>query len=429
MKRKLFIGLALALGAMIAINSCKKDKGVEKIPATGVELNKPTLTIAVGDEVKLVANVLPADATDKRVTWESSDENVATVSATGAVTGVKDGTAKITVYTEDGDFSASCNVTVGAGSPDKPDPDKPEPDKPEPDKPEPDNPEVPTEVMELSKTAATIGVEETLCIAPYVKKNYPDLWDKVKFTSDDANIATVDENMVITGVAEGSATLTGTCEVDGKTYSATFEVKVEDTFVTFVEDIMTITNRGVVVTSKITAGTVKTDDKVKMIQPSDSYKNYNLTIGQLEMFRKVVEWAGKNDNVGIMFSESPKLEKSAITRGALIMGEKTERVVAVKKVYGTLALNDSRKQPIFPGYTPQLFSGNIDNWVTLSDLAGEDNLMPKTTYDNIGFTAKEGNKLLCYLGMQMQLRESGRTIGTFTVTDYEEVEVTYENVN
>ena len=419
MKRKLFIGLAMALGAMIAINSCKKDKGVEKIPATGVELNKPTLTISVGDEVKLVANVLPADATDKRVTWESSDENVATVSATGVVTGVKDGTAKITVYTEDGDFSASCNVTVGEGSPDKPDPDKPDPD----------NPEVPTEVLELSKSAATIGVEETLCIAPYVKKNYPDLWDKVKFTSDDANIATVDENMVITGVAEGSATLTGTCEVDGKTYSATFEVKVENTFVTFVEDIMTITNRGVVVTSKITAGTVRTDDKVKMIQPSDSYKNYNLTIGQIEMYRKVVEWAGKNDNVGIMFSEFPKLKKSDITRGALIMGEKTERVVAVKKVYGTLALNDSRKTPIFPGFTPQLFSGNIDHWVTLSDLAGEDNLMPKTTYDNIGFTAKEGNKLICYLGMQMQLRENGRTLGTFTVTDYEAVDITYENVN
>ena len=409
----------MALGAMIAINSCKKDKGVEKIPATGVELNKPTLTISVGDEVKLVANVLPADATDKRVTWESSDENVATVSATGAVTGVKDGTAKITVYTEDGDFSASCNVTVGEGSPDKPDPDKPDPD----------NPEVPTEVLELSKSAATIGVEETLCIAPYVKKNYPDLWDKVKFTSDDANIATVDENMVITGVAKGSATLTGTCEVDGKTYSATFEVKVENTFVTFVEDIMTITNRGVVVTSKITAGTVRTDDKVKMIQPSDSYKNYNLTIGLIEMYRKVVEWAGKNDNVGIMFSESPKLKKSDITRGALIMGEKTERVVAVKKVYGTLALNDSRKTPIFPGFTPQLFSGNIDHWVTLSDLAGEDNLMPKTTYDNIGFTAKEGNKLICYLGMQMQLRENGRTLGTFTVTDYEAVDITYENVN
>lgn len=187
----------------------------------------------------------------------------------------------------------------------------------------------------------------------------------------------------MTGVKDGTAKITVYTE-DGD-----FSVSCK---VTVGEDIMTITNRGVVATIKITAGAVSTDDKVKMIQPSDSYKNYNLTIGQFEMFRKVVAWAGKNDNVGIMFSESPKLEKSAITRGALIMGEKTERVVAVKKVYGTLALNDSRKTPIFPGYTPQLFSGNIDNWVTLSDLAGEDNLMPKTTYDNIGFTAKEGNK-------------------------------------
>ena len=187
----------------------------------------------------------------------------------------------------------------------------------------------------------------------------------------------------MTGVKDGTAKITVYTE-DGD-FSASCKVTVG-------EDIMTITNRGVVATIKITAGTVSTDDKIKMIQPSDSYKNYNLTIGQLEMFRKVVAWAGKNDNAGIMFSESPKLKKSAITRGALIMGEKTERVVAVKKVYGTLALNDSRKTPIFPGYTPQLFSGNIDNWVTLSDLAGEDNLMPKTTYDNIGFTAKEGNK-------------------------------------
>lgn len=134
----------------------------------------------------------------------------------------------------------------------------------------------------------------------------------------------------MTGVKDGTAKITVYTE-DGD-FSASCKVTVG-------EDIMTITNRGVVATSNC--------------------------IGQLEMFRKVVEWAGKNDNAGIMFSESPKLKKSAITRGALIMGEKTERVVAVKKVYGTLALNDSRKTPIFPGYTPQLFSGNIDNWVTL----------------------------------------------------------------
>ena len=131
----------------------------------------------------------------------------------------------------------------------------------------------------------------------------------------------------MTGVKDGTAKITVYTE-DGD-FSASCKVKVG-------EDIMTITNRGVVATSKITAGTVSTDDKVKMIQPSDSYKNYNLTIGQLEMFRKVVEWAGKNDNVGIMFSESPKLEKSAITRGALIMGEKTERELSQSRKFTEL---------------------------------------------------------------------------------------------
>ena len=87
----------------------------------------------------------------------------------------------------------------------------------------------------------------------------------------------------MTGVKDGTAKITVYTE-DGD-FSASCKVTVG-------EDIMTITNRGFVATIKITAGTVSTDDKVKMIQPSDSYKNYNLTIGQLEMFRKVVAWAG-----------------------------------------------------------------------------------------------------------------------------------------
>lgn len=131
----------------------------------------------------------------------------------------------------------------------------------------------------------------------------------------------------MTGVKDGTAKIIVYTE-DGD-FSASCKVTVG-------EDIMTITNRGVVATIKITAGAVSTDDKVKMIQPSDSYKNYNLTIGQLEMFRKVVAWAGKNDNAGIMFSESPKLKKSAITRGALIMGEKTERELSQSRKFTEL---------------------------------------------------------------------------------------------
>lgn len=116
MRIRLLTGLAIALGVVLAINSCKKDSGDETIPVTGVTLNKTSMSLDVGDDFQLLANVLPEDATDKRVTWDSDDESVATVDDKGLVKALKIGTAKISVYTQDGDFSKVCNVTVGSSS-------------------------------------------------------------------------------------------------------------------------------------------------------------------------------------------------------------------------------------------------------------------------------------------------------------------------
>ena len=69
-----------------------------------------------GLPVTLVATVAPADATNKEVTWSSSDETVATV-ANGVVTTLKPGTATITVKTVDGGFTATCVITVNRESP------------------------------------------------------------------------------------------------------------------------------------------------------------------------------------------------------------------------------------------------------------------------------------------------------------------------
>ena len=79
---------------------------------TGVTLNKATTSIAVGDDETLVATVAPANATVKTVTWESDDDEVATVDSTGKVLGVSAGTATITVTTADGGFTDDCEVTV-----------------------------------------------------------------------------------------------------------------------------------------------------------------------------------------------------------------------------------------------------------------------------------------------------------------------------
>ena len=79
---------------------------------TGVSLDKTTLTLAVNDTGKLTATVTPDNATNKNVTWKSSNTSVATVSADGTVTAMKAGTATITVTTADGGKTATCTVTV-----------------------------------------------------------------------------------------------------------------------------------------------------------------------------------------------------------------------------------------------------------------------------------------------------------------------------
>ncbi|MGE5396098.1 MAG: Ig-like domain-containing protein, partial [Chitinophagales bacterium] len=81
------------------------------VPVTGVTLDKASMTLAAGQTGKLTATVAPADATNKTVTWSSSNTAAATVN-NGVVTAVAAGNTTITVKTEDGGFTADCAVTV-----------------------------------------------------------------------------------------------------------------------------------------------------------------------------------------------------------------------------------------------------------------------------------------------------------------------------
>lgn len=82
------------------------------VPVTGIALDKQTASIGTGDGTLTLTPIFsPETATNKNVAWSSSDNSVATVK-NGVVTPLKKGTATITVTTEDGNFSASCVVTV-----------------------------------------------------------------------------------------------------------------------------------------------------------------------------------------------------------------------------------------------------------------------------------------------------------------------------
>ena len=85
---------------------------VTGISVESVSLDHTILTIAKDATAQLTATVLPENASNPAVTWSSSDETIATVSEDGIVTGIKAGSATITVTTEDGNKTTSCQVTV-----------------------------------------------------------------------------------------------------------------------------------------------------------------------------------------------------------------------------------------------------------------------------------------------------------------------------
>ena len=80
---------------------------------TGISLDYSSISVVKGSTKKLTATVRPSNATNKKVTWTSSNKKIATVTQTGKVKGIKAGTAKITVKAKDGSGKkAVCTVTV-----------------------------------------------------------------------------------------------------------------------------------------------------------------------------------------------------------------------------------------------------------------------------------------------------------------------------
>lgn len=84
----------------------------EKVEITGITLNKTKVEMQEGETLNLVATITPSNATNKNVTWTSSNEEVATISKTGIITAVKKGTTTITATTEEGKKTATCTITV-----------------------------------------------------------------------------------------------------------------------------------------------------------------------------------------------------------------------------------------------------------------------------------------------------------------------------
>ena len=223
------------------------------IAVTGVELDKNSITLNEGETETLTATVLPTNATNKNVTWTSSNNAVAKIS-NGVVTAVSEGTATITVTTEDGNHTATCQVTV--------------------EKEEEQT--VAVTSVTLNQSEKTLKIGETLTLVPTI--NPENATNKnVRWTSSNSSVATI-SNGVVTAVAEGTATITVTTE-DGNC-TATCRITVER------EQVVETVNVTSVRLNK-TEETLKVGETLTLIP----------TINPENATNKNVRWASSNNAV------------------------------------------------------------------------------------------------------------------------------------
>lgn len=480
--KSLFIALAMIVlgGSMIATSSCKKEKN-QVIEVTGIELGESSVEMTVGTSHKLTATVLPENATEKGVVWESKDESIATVDQEGLVSAVKEGSTQIIVRTANGNFSASCNVIVEkeivAVTSIKLDQEVielmvgsqcqlnatvlPADATNKTLVWSSDNEQIAfvssngvvmalkegettiyarsldnkisascdvfvekAKKLELTRTSGTIGVGDKLDLVSFLLCDGKVI-DPSKYSvkSDKPEIAFIDENSKIVGKAAGKATITAMYEVRLGKIEANFELEVEDSFVSFIEDVFSISGRGTVVKTTVKNGTVRTGDEVKIIQSEAGLPDYYLTVKAIETYRTIVESATIGDEVGILFNEP--LDRSTVKRGAAFVARANTRIGATQTVHGTLAINSQRKTPLLNGYSPTLSADGQQIIAKLTDLAGNEMLMTETTYHNIGFTIPNGNKMVCCFGMTFNVMDGGKTIATFTVKDFTPMDLSF----
>jgi len=171
---------------------------IDPVKATSIRLDRTSAELKEGDKVQLAATVLPSNVYNKKVTWTSSNTEIATVDEAGNVTAIKAGESVITATTADGSgLSAECKVTVLP---------------------------IAAESISLDATEKSVYEGETFKLtATVLPENTSD--KGVKWSSSDPNVATVDENGNVTAIKAGESVITATT-ADGSGLSAECKVTV-----------------------------------------------------------------------------------------------------------------------------------------------------------------------------------------------------------
>lgn len=372
------------------------------VAVTGVKINYDgdALNLFTGTSFKLSATVEPEDATDKKLTWTVDKTDVATVDADGKVSAAKQMEGEATVTVSAGGESASLKVNSYKAV--------------------------------FSVPSMSIALGEEFSFKDYFQTGSIPLSDYT-FSSDKPEVASIDGDLKIVGKSDGTAVISakysGTAIKFETEPAVSFEVTVTDSFVAAVDDVLTISGKGVLLTTTIESGTVRVGDKVRILQPDEAKGNYLVTVKAISLFNKSVESATAGDKPGILIGD--QLSKDKLMYGAVLMSENTNHIAAAQKIVGTVTV--TKNTPVTLNETDQFYSSyGRDVTGTFTSLNSNDMLISGQSYSVIWVTIAEGYRFICRVGEEIIVRNGGKEVARMVIEGtlpYPGKEVEYTDVS
>ena len=194
-------------------------------------------------------------------------------------------------------------------------------------------------------------------------------------------------------------------------YIPTPERPIDQPFLMPIEDVMTITGRGTVVTGRVERGVVKLSDEVEIVGLSKESKETVVT--GVEMFRKLLDQAEAGDNIGVLLRG---IQREEVERGQVLAKPGTihPHTKFKAQVYVLTKEEGGRHTPFFTNYRPQFYFRTTDVTGVIELPEGTEMCMPG---DNVDMTIELITPIAIEKGLRFAIREGGRTVGSGVVAE------------
>ncbi|HOH68458.1 MAG TPA: elongation factor Tu [Bacilli bacterium] len=177
-----------------------------------------------------------------------------------------------------------------------------------------------------------------------------------------------------------------------------------------IEDVLTITGRGTVVTGRVDRGLLKLNDEVEIIGIKPTIKS---VVTGIEMFRKLLDFAEPGDNVGVLLRG---INRDQVVRGQVLAkpGSVTPHTKFTASTYVLKKEEGGRHTAFLSNYRPQFYFRTTDITGVITLPAGVEMVMPG---DNVELTVELIHPVAIEKGTKFSIREGGRTVGSGSVTE------------